>query len=196
MVRRNQWIFEQSGEPAYLMIRKTKGVICACTISNNEPRTGCPSCYETGIVGGYYGPLDILFIDPDVAAVRTLDEGGAKVERTSRSYLTRTPIIHAGDMIVRRNGERMVIANPVYKTPRGVLLQQDFDVELLQPKDTRYLIPLSTNPPPIIVDPRYQNVTPADEPVTSPLNAPPTATLWENKIKPEGRTVVFGNIMT
>ena len=194
MVRRNQWLFEQCGEPSYLMVRKTKGKICGCVIANGEPRTGCPSCYETGIIGGYYGPFDILFIDPDVAAVRTLDEGGAKVERTSRSYLSRTPVVHNGDLIVRRNGERMVIANVVYKTPRGVLLQQDFDVELLQPKDTRYLIPLSSNPPVTLVDPRFQPVDPTKEPLTSP-NTDPTKT-WENPVKPEGRTITFGNIMT
>jgi hypothetical protein len=194
MVRRNQWVFEQCGEPAYLMIRKSKGKICGCVISNGEPRTGCPSCYETGIIGGYYGPLDILFIDPDTAAVRTLDEGGVKVERTSRSYLTRTPVVHNGDMIVRRNGERMVIANVTYKSPKGTLLQQDFDVELLQPKDTRYLIPLSSNPPVVLVDPRFQATDPTKEPLTSPTTDPTNT--WENPVKPEGRTVVFGNIMT
>jgi hypothetical protein len=194
MVRRNQWIFEQSGEPAYLMIRKTKGTICQCVISNGEPRTGCPSCYETGVVGGYYGPLDILFIDPDVSATRTLDEGGVKVERTSKSYLTRTPIVHSGDMIVRRNGERMVISNVVYKSPKGVILQQDFDVELLQPKDTRYLIPLGNNPLPALFDPRFTASDPTKEPVTNP-ETDPTKT-WENPTKPAGRTVSFGNIMT
>ncbi len=194
MVRRNQWIFEMSGEPAYLMIRKTKGPLCQCLISNGEPRTGCPSCYETGIIGGYYGPLDILFIDPDVAATRTLNEGGVKVERTSKSYLTRTPIVHNGDMIVRRNGERMVISNVVYKSPKGVILQQDFDVELLQPKDTRYLIPLGNNPAPVLFDPRFSPSSPSKEPVTNP-DTDPTKT-WENELKPAGRTVTFGNIQT
>ena len=194
MVRRNQWIFEQTGEPAFLMIRKTKGQICQCTLSNGEPRTGCKSCYETGIVGGYYGPLDILFIDPDVAATRTLNEGGVKVERISRSYLTRTPIVHSGDFIVRRNGERMVISNVVYKSPKGVILQQDFDVEVLQPKDTRYLIPLNDNPLPILYDPRFVPADPSEEPVTNP-ETDPTKT-WENETRPAGRTISFGNIMT
>lgn len=194
MIRRNQWIFEQCGEPAYLLIRKSRGVVCECTISNGEPRTGCPACYETGVIGGYYGPLDILFIDPDTAAVRTLDEGGVKVERSSRSYLSRTPLVHSGDLIIRRNGERMVIANVVYKSPRGVLLQQDFDVEVLQPRDTRYLIPLGVNPPPNLVDPRFGLIDPTKEPMTDPLNDPTKH--WENPTTPEGRTVTFGNIMS
>ena len=197
MVRRNSWIFEQVGEPAFLLIRRTKGPHCGCIVGNGEPRTGCPSCYETGIIGGYYGPFDILFIDPDVAAVRTLEEGGAKVERAARSYLGRTPIIASGDLIVRRNGDRMVINSPIYKTPRGVLLQQDFDVQLLQRKDTRYLIPLSATPvpePPTLYDPRFEVANPQEEPVTNPLTDP-TKT-WENPTVPKGRTIVFGNIET
>jgi len=197
MVRRNAWIFEQVGEPALLMIRKTKGIPCACTVANGEPRTGCNACYETGIIGGYYGPFDLLFIDPDTAAVRTLDEGGAKVERSARSYLGRNPIISSGDLIVRRNGDRMVIHNVVYKSPRGVLLQQDFDSELLQRKDTRYRIPLSQNTPqfpPVLYDPRFEPANPHEEPVTNPL-ADPTK-VWENPIVPKGRTITFGNIQS
>lgn len=54
-------------------------------------------CFETGIKGGYYGPIEFLFQDPEVGAVRTIDEGGKKVERQSRSYLGRTPIVQDGD---------------------------------------------------------------------------------------------------
>lgn len=197
MVRRNAWLFEQVGEPAFLMIRKTKGVHCACLVGNEEPRTGCQSCYETGILGGYYGPYDILFIDPDVAAVRTLDEGGNKVERSARSYLGRTPVVSSGDLIVRRNGDRMVIHSVIYKTPRGVLLQQDFNVDLLQRKDTRYMIPLSLNSPsfpPTLYDPRFEPANPQEEPVTNPLTDP--TKIWENKVVPRGRTIVFGNIQS
>ena len=197
MVRRNAWIFEQVGEPAFLMVRKTKGVPCACVVANGEPRTGCDSCHETGIIGGYYGPYDLLFIDPDVAAVRTLEEGGAKVERTARSYLGRTPVVSSGDLIVRRNGDRMVIHNVVYKSPRGIMLQQDFDVELLQRKDTRYMIPLSMNHPvfpPVLYDPRFEPANPHEEPVTDPLTDP--TKIWENPKVYKGRTVTFGNIQT
>lgn len=195
MVRRNAWLFEQSGEPSFLLVRKSKGIICQCGIANGEPRTGCPSCYETGFVGGYYGPFDMLFIDPDTSARRTLDEGGVKVERESKSYLGPTPIVSSGDMIVRRNGDRMVIANPTYKSPKGVLLQQEFDVILLPPGDTRYSIPLHENHPvPNIYDPRFEPSDPNAEPVTNPLTDP-TKT-WENPVVPKGRTVVFGNIQS
>lgn len=209
MVRRNSFLFEQSGEPANLMIRRTKGDKCGCLISNGEARSGCRSCYETGIVGGYFGPFEILFIDPDVAATRTITEGGIRVERASRSYLGPTPYVQNGDIIVRRNGERLEIGDVVYKMPRGVLLQQDFDVHLLVPGDTRYAIPLLTLPeepkkdpvpvtppePVEIYDPRFvETKTLPSEPIAD-VRTDPTK-VWENRQKPTGRTTKFGNIQT
>lgn len=155
MVRRNGWLFEQVGEPAWLMFRRTRGKVCGCsTTGTGQPRTACPACYETGIVGGYFGPYAFLYIDPDTAAVREINEGGVKVERDSRSYLGPSPIVQDGDLIVRRNGERLVINGVTYKMPRGVILQQEFNSRLLPPGDTRYLIPVVQDAfPPEIFDP-------------------------------------------
>lgn len=199
MIRRNAFIFEQAGEPASLIVRRTKGKICGCMVANNTPRSGCSACYETGIIGGYYGPFEILFIDPDTAATRTINEGGVKVERTSRSYLGPTPVVSAGDLIVRRNGERLEISDVVWKSPRGVLVQQDFNVNLLPVKDTRYLIPLVAPQPPSdsieTFDPRFvETRNLPTEPLSNP-RTDPTKT-WENPIKPMGRTVKFGNVQT
>jgi len=201
MVRRNQWIFEMSGEPAYLLFRRTKGEWCSCQNTGiNQARTGCPSCYETGIVGGYYGPIDFYFIDPDTGTSFEVTEGGRSVTRQSRSFLGPSPIIQSGDLIARRNGERMVISNVTYKSPRGVLLQQEFDVELLNINDTRYKIPLFTDEETVVFAPAFTPVSdgithPGNEPVSDPLTDP--TKIWENRDKvPQGRTVVFGNIQS
>jgi hypothetical protein len=74
-------------------------------------------------------------------------------QRASRSYMGPTPIVQDGDLVIRRNGERLAISTVTYKMPRGVILQQDFDVELLPPGDTRYLIPLAMPQQPIIYNP-------------------------------------------
>jgi hypothetical protein len=196
MVRYNEWGFELFGEPALLMLRKTRGVPCGCKGTGlGQPRTGCPSCYEVGWVGGYYGPYDIIYIDPDTAAVRELDEGGIKVTREAKSYLTRTPIVQDGDLIIRRNGERLVINGATYKSPRGVILQQDFNVTLLNRGDTRYLIPVNTGMP-TIFDPIVTK-DPLDgkgnsEPITEARTEPDKQ--WENPNPQPGRTITFGKI--
>lgn len=195
MVECNAWLFEQQGEPAYLMFRRRCGQRCGCaeTTDATQGRTACPVCYETGIIGGYYGPIDVLFQDPDAAAIRTIDEGGTKVERQSRSYLSRTPIVQDGDMFVRHNGERLVISGVVYKMPRGVLVQQDFNVSLLNPKDTRYLIPIAEPENPIIYNPaRQPSPRPGAEPVYQPNTVP-----GKHLEYPKGeaaRTIAWGRI--
>ncbi len=208
MINRNNWIFEQTGEPAYLLFRRTRGKVCGCRgpeTGLGAPRHGCPVCFEVGIVGGYFGPYDFLYIPPDSALTRELDEGGGiKSTRESRSFLTNTPIVQDGDLIVRRNGERLVIHGVNYKSPRGILLQQDFGTELLKAGDTRYLIPLNTGLPtlynPILRTNPVQGIEPGHqrgngEPTFDAREQPDRS--WENDVQvPIGRTVTFGRIQT
>jgi hypothetical protein len=199
MVRRNAWIFEQRAEPAYLLLKRRCGERCGCMDNDTGvPLTRCPSCFETGIILGYYGPYDFPYIDPDSGSIRTIDEGGIKVERQSRSYLGPSPVVQDGDLIMRRNGERLLISGVSYTMPRGVLLQQEFNCELLNPGDTRYLVPIFTPAKPIIYNPAFQkdmaNGAGGAEPVFETGQAPGHP--WENKLAQVGRTVVFGNIQS
>jgi hypothetical protein len=196
MVEYNAWIFEQVGEPSWLLIRKTKGDPCGCVNpETHEAKTACQICHETGFVGGYYGPLDFLFIDPDSEATVQLDEGGRKVERSSKSYLGPSPIIKSGDLIVRRNGERLIVGPVTYKSPRGVLLQQEYTAELLPPGSTRYLIPLYPEGPLPTFNPAFKDLPPKEgEPLSDPKTDPTKN--WKNDVRPLGRTTTFGRIMT
>lgn len=199
-IQRNQWVFERVGEPAYLMLRKSRGEVCGCRGADTglkQPRTGCPICFETGWVGGYYGPFDIIFVPPDTALVRELNEGGVKATRSSRSYLTITPIVQDGDFIVRRNGEHLMIGNVTTKSTRGMILQQEFDVEMRPALDTIYLVPLTTQQLPIIYNPVVQNNpvngTGNGEPVVDPRQTTPDQP-FENPNIELGRTPVWGAI--
>ena len=195
MVRRNAWLLEQAGEPVHLLMRRTKGVPCSC-LKGGSARTGCTVCYETGIQGGYYGPYDVLFLDPDSEATREAMEGGVKVTRSSRSFLGPSPFIQSGDLLIRKNGERMVIGPVTYKSPRGVLLQQDYTAEKLSPGDTRYRVPLRPPVVPLVYNPGFVDAPGAatGEPVVTPATDP--TKVWENPQVPTGRTVTFGNLMT
>ena len=197
MVRRTGFVFEMRSEPSLILFRKTRGVICGCkTTGVAQPRHGCPICFEVGIVGGYYGPYDILYVDPDQSAVRELQEGGVTVTRQAKSYLGPSPIVQDGDLIIRRNGERLVVSGVNYKSWEGCIVQQEFDVSLLNKGDTRYLIPVYPNALPTIFDPIVQK-DPLDgkggaEPITSAKTEPDKQ--WENPDPQAGRSITFGKI--
>lgn len=194
MVRRNDFLLDVGGEPCHLLIRRTRGVPCGCLVEG-VARTGCLSCYETGITGGYYGPYDFMFIDPDSAATVEVEEQGRKTTRQSRAWCGPTPILQSGDLILRKNGERLVVGPVTYKSPRGVLVKQDYDVELLRPGDTRYRVPLRPPLDPIPYNPGFtESPGLSGEPVTTPLTDP--TKVWENPLVPVGRTKVFTNIQS
>jgi hypothetical protein len=198
-VRRNAWMFEQVAEPAYIFFRRTCGEMCFCRREGMEiPRTACPSCFQTGIIGGYYGPYDFPLIDPDQGVLRTLDEGGVKVERHSRSLLGPTPLVQDGDLVVRRNGERLVVNGVVYKSPRGTLLQQEFDLQLLPKNDTRYLIPILAPNNLVIYNPVVENDPDNGQGGAEPLFSTKTDPnkVWENPEEQVGRTITWARIMT
>ncbi len=215
MVNYNNWLFGEVGEPAYLMFRKTRGQLCGCSNTGlGAARTACPACFGVGIVGGYYGPYDFIYVDPDSALSVELNEGGRKVTRDSPSYLGPTPIVQNGDLIVRRNGERLVTSNVTYKNPRGIILMQTFQTSLLDEGDTRYLIPINTGLPTIFnpvvrPDPNNGLAGPfvkgrgpdggpnpegSGEPIFDPRTVPGKD--FENIHIPIGRSVTFGKIQT
>lgn len=202
MVRRNEWLFHTTGEPALIMFRMWRGEKCGCVFGSEQPKHGCPSCFETGYVGGYIGPFDFLYVPPDSALSRVLDEGGIKTTRSSRSYMTRTPIIQNGDLILRANGDIMTVTDVVYKMPRGIIVQQDFTTELLPPGDTRYLIRQRPSPIPTLYNPIVRpdplNGTGNGQPVFDPRTVPAIngGKNWENPNIPIGKTVEFGKIQT
>jgi hypothetical protein len=99
----------------------------------------------------------------------------------------------------------MVISDVVYKMPRGIILQQDFTVELLAPGDTRYLsaqamirknygsLPTLYNP---VVRPDPKNGTGTGQPVFDPRTVPAIlgGRQFENPNIPIGKTVEFGKL--
>ena len=71
-VRRNLWILQQGGERVKLFLKKNSGVTCWCRGDTRlmeyqqQPDIRCTTCYGTGFVGGYDGPIDII-VGPDEA---------------------------------------------------------------------------------------------------------------------------------
>lgn len=150
-MRRNRFIFEQVGEPAYVILRKTTGKHCSCVDTDTmKPRTTCMACWGVGYEGGYDGPYPITFTPPNAASqVKQGPEGRVKT-RAAQSFIGPTPILSSGDIIFRFTGERLVVLDVERTTIRGTTLQQSYNAELLKPSDYRNKIQVTNRNYPII----------------------------------------------
>ena len=137
-MRRNRFIFEQVGEPAYIILRKTTGKLCSCVDPDTiKPRADCLDCWGVGYQGGYDGPYPLTFTPPNYAGqIKQGPEGRFKT-RSGQSFIGPTPIVNSGDIIFRFNGERLVILDVERTSVRGTTLQQTYTAELIRQADFR-----------------------------------------------------------
>jgi len=143
-MRRNRFIFEQVGEMAHVILRKTTGKLCPCVDPETiKARTECPTCWGVGYVGGYDGPYPITFTPPNATGQVKQGPDGRVKSRIAQSFIGPTPILNSGDILFRFNGERLVINDVERTSVRGTSLQQTYNTELLRPSDYRYGIQIT-----------------------------------------------------
>lgn len=154
-VRRNTWILQQGGERVKLFIRRTTGVPCPCRRREQTPEyiamplnqgkvnPLCPTCYGTGFVQGYEGPIDII-IAPDDAERRVAQTPiGRRLEHNYEVWTSPSPMLSQRDFIVKQTGERYSIGPVRRPSNRGLPLQQFFSIAYLDEKDIRYQVPVT-----------------------------------------------------
>lgn len=209
-VKRNNWILEQGGERVKLFLRKVVGVKCPCHWNprlleySGQPINNCPHCFGIGILGGYEGPIEII-IGPGQGQQRIQQTpNGRKREHTYDVWLGPTPLVSQRDFIVKQNGDRYSIGPVEYTEARGAILQQAFDIGVLDQCDIRYKVPVTGTtelawPETRFTRPELADCVESDPyPVGYDYQATPMAT---NTSKvPEGRqqrgrTPVWKNIM-
>lgn len=143
-VRRNRFILEQGGERVKIFLRKNVGIPCTCIQDefHQQPINDCLKCFGTGILGGYEGPYDAL-IAPDDAERRILQKDlGRTVEHTYEVWTGPAPILCQRDFLVKINGERYSVGPVRFPSNRGMVLQQHFNIGVLDEKDIRYRVPV------------------------------------------------------
>ena len=148
-VRRNTWILQQGGERVKLFKRKVSGIPCPCRVDertfeyNQQPSNRCATCFGTGFVGGYDGPIDIILAPDDADRRVTQTPNGRRLEHTYEVWTSPSPSITQRDFIVKQTNERYSIGPVRRPSNRGLPLQQHFNIGYLDEQDVRYLIPLN-----------------------------------------------------
>lgn len=143
-IRKNHWILQEGGERVKVFLRKRSGVICPCIPDDvhQQPINDDPTCFGTGIVGGYEGPYDIIVAPDDSERKITQKEHGRTVEHSYESWTGPSPLLSHRDFIVKINGERYSLGPVRMPTNRGMVLQQHFTVGHFDEKDIRYRVPV------------------------------------------------------
>lgn len=177
-MRRNYWILEQGGERVLAFVRKTMGPVCLECFpdprvreTHKQPRNDCLSCYGTGMVGGYIGPIPIILAPKQEKREILETNFGMKLANVWTTWTTNFPLLRQRDFFRTQMGEIFVIGPVSRIESRGLILQQMFDVGLIDTTDIRYRVPVD-NYVPLITD-------------------KPTV---EDAIELRGRTLTFENI--
>jgi len=132
------WMLMQDGQDVLLFKRKAEGIKCPfwqedaqqCQQPLGDPKFNTSnSCYNTGIVGGYYAPIQMkMRIIMDKMSVSTFKEG-MRTTMTPRSWTIWTPRLGNFDFIVTSDGSRYEVTNVSRQVARGGLItHQSFDL--------------------------------------------------------------------
>lgn len=192
-IRRNGWILDQAGERVKVFIRKYMGERCECYDHDfNDAKQDCQTCYGTGIQGGFEGPYDMTIAPMDAEKAIDFDEEGLHVSQEYDTWTGPSPLLSQRDFIVKMNNDRLGISAVKTPTNRGNILQQHFNVEMMDEEDIRYEVPVTGTQN--FAYPETRNIQPGDDP-TEPRH--PMITEDEDVVderENRGRTVTYENI--
>jgi hypothetical protein len=149
-IRRNNWILEQGGERVKIFVRNFNGIPCPCTYENalrivsKQPVNNCLMCYGTGNLGGYSGPYDSIIAVGDTERKVSQTAFGRKLDHNYEVFMGPSPLVTQRDFIVKQTNERYSIGPVRRPTNRGNIMQQHFNVALLEEGDIKYKVHLDS----------------------------------------------------
>lgn len=143
--RRHLWMLENGGESMKLLKRRWEGTRCphASGAAGQCPfPLKDPACYGTNFVGGYYSAYSIIVRRQDADQLIQLQGMSLRVEQKPRMRTIWTPRLSSGDLLVDSSNQRWEITNLHPQPWRGLITHQVFDVELKNPRDLVYQVPV------------------------------------------------------
>jgi hypothetical protein len=141
---RFRWLIQVTGERVLYYRRKYVGRLCPKydTVRQNHPMIEfCPYCYGTGIIGGYYRPIEIwVSIITSIPQRYRQFEQGFRDEFNVQGWTLWEPRLQNKDFIVRKDGRRFWIVEIKETRWRSHVLHQNFTTELIEKNHSIYKI--------------------------------------------------------
>ena len=143
---RERWLLSAGGEKVLLLKRKYDGVRCPNfdqVRKTNQQHGQDLICYGTGFVGGYFKPIEIYVSLLGGAPEQIVSyEYGRKKTFLQSSWTLWEPFLSSGDLICRKNGERLEITSVQRRNWRSYTLHQDFTTAAVELNHPIYQIPI------------------------------------------------------
>lgn len=144
MRRRYAALLQEEGTPCKLLQKKVSGHRCPYWSNQSQQCSKPlehPRCFNTGWVGGYETPIDILvrFITPGME--EAWFENGKRVRREVKSWTLWKPLVKPLDVVVKsRTGEKFFLDNvATFPTWReDVIMVQDFNLIQVTSEPVRF----------------------------------------------------------
>jgi hypothetical protein len=137
--KRNEIILRRDGALCDLWVLKTAGPVCtACwDPARMQPSyDDCPTCFGTGLLGGYELFPGLLFKFEPYVNTQILSDSGKKLTSPPRSWCSPYPPIQPGDVLVRRsNNVRYEAQNIGPKIVHEIAFRQEFDLIQIQRRE-------------------------------------------------------------
>lgn len=141
IIRRNNLLLEKkTGTLCSIHRHRTIGTKCPrCfdPIKGRKKLSNCPDCYNTGILHGYYDPVESYVnfnVLPSAAELAGFSE---VIKGQSIAWLSNYPIVQPRDIIVDRERRwRVVDRNQIEK--RGIVIRQILRIEKVNLSDIEY----------------------------------------------------------
>ena len=127
-LRRNIWLLWFGGESCLVYLRKWSGEQCKCQTGDKSAPYECPLCLGTGILGGYVGPYSIKITFETTMRSRAVNDFGSRNKEETRGIFLPAPYLRTGDVIIRKNGQKMALGEVENISNRGTILQQEFSL--------------------------------------------------------------------
>lgn len=147
----NVWMLIQNGRDVLLFKRLKEGTKCPHWDDDNQQ---CPyplgksenmedACYGTGIIGGYYPPLNVKFRIVSALSKIVINREGMVIDNKPRSWTIWSPNISNFDFIVTSAGDRYEITEVnSYEARGGLVTHQDCVLIKKWPTDLIYRVPV------------------------------------------------------
>lgn len=165
-LQRNEWLIQHEGEQVQLFLRRWAGEICDCQ-KDTFFDVRCEKCYGVGFVGGYFGPYHFFMaLEDSISDDLERDDSGYRSKASLSAWSIPFPLVRKGDLLVRNNGQRLVVGTVTNTTASGSIIQQSYSLESAHMG--KFTVPTLNTP---LIISKYQEHCPVERSISKKFQA-------------------------